>query len=815
MTAAPIPTFEQPLTIGGSTSSVWYRYWRNLFDLTNILTTKGDLYGFSTQATRVPIGTNGQVLTVDLTQVSGVKWAAPAAGGSPGGSNQQMQYNNAGAFGGSSMKYILANGQIQIPAPTGTGIVALVVTSRNDSYGVSSSTGPIVVDNKTLPGFVLNGNGVYGFGHFYNVGFNTYALGVGTGGLTAPTATITMVGGGGVQIGAPTGGDQGAGTLNATGLYINGVAVSTGGGTPGGSNTQIQYNNSGAFGGTSMTYNNANGTFSIAAPSSGISLTVNGVANGNQQLWSDGTIQTLVGTFGGTKALIGTNTNHALSIITNATDRIAITNAGNVSIAAPASGIALTTNIINNTVGARWTDGALTLDIQTDASHNALFGPTSAHQLNLITGGSNRLIIGSAGNVTITAPSSGAPLAITAPAGASTLLFGGGSSLAWPSGYYALQGAVYASFFDSNSGIAGMPVNAYWNGTNWVYRTTNPAFRLLSNLSGNFFDLAYAASGTAGTNATFTTALSMSGNGNFVIAAPVSGTTLAITSVAAGTPLSITDGTVSASFPLSASQAQYGTSTNHALSFYTNNVTRLTLSNTGNVTVNAPSSGDALTVNGTTTLTTTTTAAVNANSTSGAALKGTSTSGNALELSASANSQYLSISSGSILLGRTDSSNNHSFYTTSAVGIGLGVGNNQNYFFMDGSGAASFGTKNQSAASGSQLTVMAPNAANSLVLQRSGPTTVLTVDSSGQMVMSGAATSATNLKITASSSGLAVWTVGTAVSTPMFRFDTQANTGSTTPAFQNNKPGATTATLKWLPIYLDGTNLYWIPCWLN
>jgi hypothetical protein len=34
----------------------------------------------------------------------------------------------------------------------------------------------------------------------------------------------------GVQVGAPTGGGKGVGTVNATGLYINGVAVSTGGG---------------------------------------------------------------------------------------------------------------------------------------------------------------------------------------------------------------------------------------------------------------------------------------------------------------------------------------------------------------------------------------------------------------------------------------------------------------------------------------------------------------------------------------------------------------------------------------------------------
>ena len=38
------------------------------------LTTKGDVYGFSTLPVRVPVGTNGQVLTADSTQASGLNW---------------------------------------------------------------------------------------------------------------------------------------------------------------------------------------------------------------------------------------------------------------------------------------------------------------------------------------------------------------------------------------------------------------------------------------------------------------------------------------------------------------------------------------------------------------------------------------------------------------------------------------------------------------------------------------------------------------------------------------------------------------------
>jgi hypothetical protein len=43
------------------------------------LTTKGDLYGFSTLDARIPIGTNNQVLTADSAQALGLKWATAAS----------------------------------------------------------------------------------------------------------------------------------------------------------------------------------------------------------------------------------------------------------------------------------------------------------------------------------------------------------------------------------------------------------------------------------------------------------------------------------------------------------------------------------------------------------------------------------------------------------------------------------------------------------------------------------------------------------------------------------------------------------------
>jgi len=123
---------------------------------TSPLTTKGDVWGYSTTDARIPIGTNGQVLTADSTQALGLKWATPSASGvtGTGTTNFLPIWTSSTAIGNSNWKQG-TNGELQF---------------QNFASAKGTSASPLID---------LVGDGTHGAGEFTDSSFNLWFASVG------------------------------------------------------------------------------------------------------------------------------------------------------------------------------------------------------------------------------------------------------------------------------------------------------------------------------------------------------------------------------------------------------------------------------------------------------------------------------------------------------------------------------------------------------------------------------------------------------------------------------------------------------------
>jgi len=102
--------------------------------LSSPLTTKGDVWGYSTTNARIPVGSNGTVLTADSAETLGVKWAAPAGGGKL---LQVINAETATSASSTSNTYVDTNLTASI-TPSSTASKVLVTVHQ--SYKVNSNS---------------------------------------------------------------------------------------------------------------------------------------------------------------------------------------------------------------------------------------------------------------------------------------------------------------------------------------------------------------------------------------------------------------------------------------------------------------------------------------------------------------------------------------------------------------------------------------------------------------------------------------------------------------------------------------------------
>jgi hypothetical protein len=278
---------------------------------------------------------------------------------------------------------------------------------------------------------------------------------------------------------APTTDSSGTQCLSSNGsLQLSWSACSAGTGTPGGANTQVQFNNSGSFGGSTMlTWVSPKLTIGLAGTATG-QLGMTGATSGTVTIQAQATAGTVTLTLPNTT---GTVANGATAPIT--LDAVAGTIACATCVTSVAS---LTNNQIVLGAGGQGTQTLGSLGTTTTVLHGNASGIPSFGAVSLTTDVSGTLPIGSGGTNATTASTAFANLAPTTTrgdlivfgaSGNTRLALGANGSCVVSNGTDALWGscaagavggsgtATQGAFFNTSSTITSSP--------NWTYFSTS------------------------------------------------------------------------------------------------------------------------------------------------------------------------------------------------------------------------------------------------------------------------------------------------------------------------------------------------------